>query len=264
VTDALRQDDPRDAAAEAPPQVFARAIVTPPAPPWEQARAAALEARHGAPLPLPELLHRVKRLSGWAPGRPGRFAVFYVRTKEFRTAFETSIDVDGQMVKVAFGLGGEQVRRLQDWATLLLLFVLVGALLGTGVSLALGARAQSASRLEAAETLGAAKLAAAHAYRRRIAQARDLQTALGRARPVGEVIGDLTWAATTKTPDARIAAVHWQGGVMAIEARGDQPPFEAPDRHIERAPRPLRPGVSLWGVGPKAIATPSQPRSSGP
>ncbi|HEX4712063.1 hypothetical protein [Phenylobacterium sp.] len=265
MTDALRKDysiEAEPTLAEGHPQVFARAIVTPPAPPWEQVRVATLDARHGAPVPISELIHRVKRLSGWAPGRPGRFAVFYVRAKEFRTPFETSVDVDGQLVKVAFGLGGEQVRRARDGAMVLLWFVVLGALVGAGVTLAFGARAQAARRLEAAEKLGAAKLAAAQAYRRQVAQARELRTVLGRARPVGDVIGDLTWVATSKTPEARIAAVHWQGEGMAIEARGDQPPFEATDRHIERAPHPLRPGVSLWGIGPRQDLTrSSQPAS---
>ena len=101
MTDALRKELPLGSgptAVDDHPQVFARAIVTPPAPPWEQIRAANLEARHGAPLPLAELMHRVKRLSGWAPGRPGRFAVFYVRSKEFRSPFEAKVDVDGQTV----------------------------------------------------------------------------------------------------------------------------------------------------------------------
>jgi len=266
VTDALRKELPFEAepaAAGDHPQVFARAIVTPPAPPWEQNRAANLDARHGAPLPLSELIHRVRRLSGWAPGRPGRFAVFYVRTREFRAPFETKVEVDGQLVKVAFGVGGDQVRRVQGWAGIFLLLVLVGAVLGTGAVVAIGARTQSTARLEAAEKLAATKLAAAQAYRRQIAQARDLRNALGRARPMGDVVSDLTWAATSKTPEARIAAVHWQGGVMAVEVRGEQPPFAAPDRRLERAPHPLRAGVWLWGVGPKGSGA-DRPSSATP
>lgn len=234
-----------------PPQVFAKAIVTPPGAPWEQMKAANLEARHGAPLPLSELIHRVKRLSRWAPGRPGRFAVFYVRTKEFRAPFETQIDVDGQLVKVAFGVGSEQVRRAQGWVVILLLLVGVGAVLGTGAVLAMSARSQSTARLAAAETLSGSRLASAQAYHGRFAQARDLRSMLGRGRPITDLVSDLSWVAMSKTPEARIAAVHWQGGVMAVEVRGEAPPFASVDRHLERAPRPLRLGVWLWGVGPK-------------
>jgi len=257
VTDALRKELPLESGpttVESHPQVFVRAIVTPPAPPWEQTRAANLEARHGAPLPLAELLHRVKRLAPWAPGRPGRFGVFYVHAKEFRAPFETEVEVDGQSVKVAFGRAGDQVQRAQGWAVILLLFVLTGAGLGTGLVLATGARAQAEARLATAEKLGAERFAAAQAYRRQVAQARELRLALGRGRSISDLVGDLTWVATSKTPEARLAAVHWQGGVMAVEVRGEQPPFAAPDRRLERAAHPLRAGVWLWGIGAKQAA----------
>jgi hypothetical protein len=254
MSDALRKDWPSEAeTSQAPehPQVFARAIVTPPAPPWEQMRAATLEAQHGAPLPLPELVHRIKRLARWAPGRPGRFAVFYVRSKEFRAPFETTVDVDGQSVKVAFGLGGEQVRRARGWAAVLGLLVLTGAVLGTAATLAFRARDEAEIRLESAEKVGSRKLASAMHYQAQIAQARALRAAIGRAQPIGIMINDLSWIGASKAPEARLAAVHWQGGVMAVEVRGDQAPFPAADRHLERAAHALRAGVWLWGIGPK-------------
>jgi len=103
--------------------------------------------------------------------RPGRFAVFYVRAKEFRAPFEANVDVDGQLVKVAFGLGGGQVRRAQGWAMILLVLVLVGGgardrdRLGDGRTNPIGDA--TGRRREAWRQ----KLAAAQAYRRQIAQA---------------------------------------------------------------------------------------------
>src|SRR5688572_20809131 len=96
------QIDEADGVAAAPPQVFVRTFSTPSGLPWEQARAARLDAEHGAPLPLRDLLHRVKRLSPWSPGAVGRYAVFYVRRRDYRGAFETTVDVDGQPVRVTF------------------------------------------------------------------------------------------------------------------------------------------------------------------
>ncbi|HEX3365605.1 hypothetical protein [Phenylobacterium sp.] len=262
MTDALRRDvrpEPEPARPEDHPRVFTRAIVTPPAPPWEQARAANLDARHGAPLPLPDLVHRVRRLSGWAPGRPGRFAVFYVRAAELRGPFEAAVEVEGQTVKVAFGQGGASTQRIQSLAAVLLLFGLTGAVLGAGAVMALNARAEATGQLEAAEKLAAAKLAAAQGFHRQVVQARDLHTALGAARPIADVLADLSWVGTSKTPEARVAAVHWKGGVMAVEVRGEDPPFPASDRRLERATRPLRPGVWLWGVGPRSAQDASAP-----
>jgi hypothetical protein len=115
--------------------------------------------------------------------------------------------------------------------------------------------------LAAAEKLGAQRFAAAQAYRRQIAQARELRLALGRGRSIGDLMGDLTWVAASKSPDARVAAVHWQGGVMAVEVRGEAPPFATVDRRLERAPHPLRAGVWLWGVGPRQTS-PDRPSST--
>jgi hypothetical protein len=253
----LRDADVETAAAAPPPKVFVRALTTPPAPPWEQARAARLDARLGAPLPLAELVHQVRRLDRWGPGRPGRYGAFYVRAREFREPFETSVEVEGQSVTVRFGAASPDLRRLQGLGSALLALVLCGAILGAGVALALGARREATAQLEADELLAAARLKMAEAFRHRSNQARDLRTLVGHARPLGEVVGDLTWVATSKTPEARVVGVHWERGLLAVEARGEQPPFLAVDRPIERAEKPLRPGVWLWAVGrPQDLASP--------
>lgn len=244
-----------DMAAEAPkptappPQVFVRALVTPPGPPWEQARAARLDARHGAPLAIAELVHQVRRLERWAPGRPGRYGAFYVRAREFREPFEARVEVDGQTVAVRFGAPARDFGQLRGAGAAVLAVVLSGAILGAGVTLALSARGAASVRLEAAEQLGQRKLKMAEAARTRATQARDLRALVGHGRPLGEVIGDLTWVATSKTPEARLVGVHWERGLLAVEARGEQPPFLAVDRPIERSEKPLRPGVWLWAIG---------------
>jgi hypothetical protein len=238
-----------EAGASATPHVFVRALSTPPGPPWEQARAARLDARHGAPLPLPELMHQVRRLDRWAPGQPGRYAAFYIRAREFREPFEASVDVDGRPVRVKFGASGPDLRRFQGMGAAVLAIALCGAILGTGITLALGARREAEARLAAAEQFAAARLKLAQAHRDRSNQARDLRALVGHARPLAEVLGDLTWVATSKTPEARLTGVHWERGLLAVEARGEQPPFLAVDRPIERSPKPLRAGVWLWAVG---------------
>lgn len=244
----LEAEGAEPAAPKPAPQVFVRALTTPPGAPWEQARAARLDARHGAPLPIAELVHQVRRLGRWAVGQPGRYAAFYVRAREFREPFETTVDVDGQAVKVRFGAAGADMQRLRGLAAAVVLVVLAGAVLGAGVMLALGARSEATAQLEADEQLAASRLKMAQAYRDRSNQARDLRVAVGRARPLADVMADLTWVATSKTPEARIVGVHWEDGLLAVEARGEQPPFLAVDRPIERSAKPLRPGVWLWAV----------------
>jgi hypothetical protein len=244
-------DEPAGAAAEvhAPPKVFVRALTTPPGAPWEQARAARLDAQHGAPLPISELMHQVRRLDRWGPGRSGQFAAFYVRVREYREPFETPVEVDGQTVRVRFGTPTQDVRRLQAAGAVLFALVLSGAVMGAGAVLALRARGEASTQLAADEQLARTRLAAAQAFRDRSNQASDLRSLVGQARPLGEVVADLTWVATSKTPEARVVGIHWERGLLAVEARGEQPPFLAADRPLERSGKPLRPGVWLWAVG---------------
>lgn len=244
----LREIEPATDAAKAP-HVFVRAVSVPPGWPWEQARAARLEAEHGAPLPLSELMHQVRRLSPWGLGKPGRFGVFYLRRQEFRGPFETIVDVDGQAVKLAFGTPAGRVRRLQGAGVAVGLCVLVGAILGAGVALALGIRSEAEARLEAVEQRAATRLRAAEAAKARIEQVRDLESLVAGGRPLDAVLDDLSWVALAKTPEARLVGVHWEGGLLAVEARGEATPFLSADRPLERAETPIRPGVWLWAVG---------------
>lgn len=246
-------EDHAEPIALAHPQVFVRAFVTPPGAPWEQSKAADLEARHGAPLPVADLMFRVRRLAGWTPGRPGRFAVFYVRAQEFREPFETEVDVDGQRVKVAFGSSGEQLQRAKLIGLAIGLLVAVGAVLGGGLTLALSARAEVNAQIELLELRSQQRLRAAKAFQQQKDLTQSLGAAVGRSGRMRDVLSDLAWVATSKAPEARIIAVHWERGVLAVETRGEVAPFAAPDRRVERVEEPLRPGVWLWGVSHEGL-----------
>jgi hypothetical protein len=69
----------------------------------------------------------------------------------------------------------------------------------------------------------------------------------------------MAWAGAAKAPAAHIDALHWERGYMAVEVRGDTPPFANPDRAVLKADKPSRPGVWLWGVEPAAAARPADP-----
>jgi hypothetical protein len=242
--------DEAEPKAERPqPQVLVRVIVTPPGAPWEQARAAKLDAQHGAPLPISELIHQLRRLAPWAPGRPGRYAVFYLRAREFHAPFETTVEVDGQPLPVRFGTPARDAARVKLAGLALILLVLTGAVLGASTLLALRVREAANVRLEAAEQMATSRLRMAEAFSKRTNDTQDLRALVGSARPLSDVISDLTWVATSRTAEARIVGVHWDRSLLAVEARGDQPPLLAVDRPLRRSDRPLRPGVWLWAVG---------------
>jgi hypothetical protein len=243
---------------DAPPEVFLRTFVTPPGAPWTQARAAALEVRHGAPLPLGDLMHRVKRLEGWGPGRPARFAAFYIRRRDYRRPFETLVDVDGAPVRVAFGARAQHFGRLRSLALAGAAAALSVGLVASGTVAALNARAEVAGRLDTAARQIAVRLSQGRETAGRLETSRAIAQVQGHAGLPAEVLDDLEWLAHARTPEAQILAVHWDHGLLAVEARGEAAPVAATDREVVRAPRPLRAGVWLWGIRRRPVGAGSE------
>lgn len=238
-------------------KVFPRVIATPAAPPWDQIRSAHLDARLGAPLPLTEVIYRLKRLEPWALGRAGRFVAFYVRTREIGDRLDATVMVEGRPLEVSFLSGAEQTRRARKLA----LGAVVGALCvlpPAGAILAASAkRAEVAEQLDRAEQDGQRKVREARGVEQLKKQARALNAAGGQDRRMQTVLSDLAWASTAKVQSVKIEAVHWDRGYMAVEARGEDAPFQRADRLVKRFEKPVRRGVWLWGVAPK-----EKPRSS--
>jgi hypothetical protein len=265
MANATVQDFPTGARPpEAPPapQVLVRTFTIPAGLPWDQTRAAQLEARHGAPLPIGEVLHRLKRLEGWGLTRSARFAVFYVRRRDYSGPFETTVDVEGETVQVAFGAGAAPSGRRPSWGRL-------GGLAGFGAFFAVGAvvlallatsvvsgRDQAEQRLETLESSGGSKLRAARKLEADRARIQVLNLARGSAATPQELLDDLSWISHARTPDARLVAVHWDHGLIAVESRGESVPLVVGDRQIVRAAR-AKSALSLWGVS-RAHPVPNQ------
>jgi hypothetical protein len=260
----LDAEAPADAAANSEgsspgePQVFVRTLAAPPGWPWEQRRGAELETRHGAPLPLSELLYRIRRLEPWRPGAPARFAAFYVLARDVDDQLEASAEVDGRQIAVTFGrVRGQSLRAgrlgLTAVAGAAVLLVVVSAI-GTGLS----KRTETAAALATAEQRTETKLRRLQARERQAEEERLLRLQLERGVALREVVKDLAWVSAEKAPDVGIEALHWREGLMALEVRGKQAPFEFSDeRRVERAKRPIRKGVWLWGVGAKPGGAPT-------
>jgi hypothetical protein len=242
--------------AEAPkrereePKIFVRVIPTPPGMPWDQARAAALEARVGAPLPLGEVVYQLKRVEPWSRGRPGRHAAFYIRAGEVGDLLEASPRVDGRPIAVRFQSFAEQRRRLRKLAVAVASAVVAGLVVVGLAAAVLGARAKNAERLEAVEQSALHKLKQAEALASLKRQSRVLETRHVRGRSLKDALADLAWAAAAKAPAARIEALHWDQGDLVVEVRGEDPPFTQTDRTVSKSPKPARAGVFLWGVAP--------------
>lgn len=245
------------------PKVFVRALSTPAGLPWDQARAAALEARLGAPLPIGELAYQLRRLDRWSPGAPSRWAAFYIRTEAVGDRFEANPVVDGQPVPVVFTSRAERRRRSRKFlrvATSMGLAIVI--CLGAGVS-ALSIRGRAEAELANAEQVATARLTLARRLHRLKAQTRALDGASLRERNLGTALADLAWAAAAKAPDARLLAVHWDHGLMVFEVKGETVPFTSADRAIKKAEKAVAPGVTLWGVGPAVTSSDSARNAEG-
>lgn len=253
----LRLVDDEAAPAPVQPRVFVRTISAPPGLPWEQARAAGLEARMGAPLPLHGVAYQVRRLEGWAPGHPARFAAFYVRAAEVGDALAAEIEVDGRMLSVRFSSDAARRRRARALAAISGAAGGVALALAIALVFALGLRAQADARLESLEQRAAARLSQAQKLNELKRQTAALDQAQARSRGLDQVLDDLALVSAAKTPGAHIQAFHWDRGYAAVEVRGEAAPFTSLDRGAQRAAHELRPGVWLWGLAPASARAPA-------
>ncbi len=251
----LSRDEPAGPADQALPQVFSRVFAVPSGAPWEQARAAQLEVRHGSPLPIAELIWRLRRLDAWRPRQACRYAVFYIRSREYAAPFEATVDLEGESVRVAFGLATDNLRRARRAGLAAALAAVCGIAVALGIVTALQAQSRATQAVEGLGRTLEAKTRLARAIQRQRAQGRELRTAVGQAGRIEDVLVDLAWASSAKSPDARINAVHWDHGLLAVETHGEAAPFTASDRQIEKSSQPLRPGTWLWGVRPPLISS---------
>ncbi len=243
---------PQDVPTE-PPQVFVRTFLVPPGAPWIQVRAASLEVRHGSPLPLADLMHRLKRREGWSPGQPGRFAAFYIRRSDYRSPFETVVDVDGEAFRVAFGANAPDLRRLRSLVVAGALMTVMLGLVALGVGTALTARADVDGRLDVLARQAAARAREGRQIQAQLQVGVALARAEGRAGLSSDVLDDLDWLSHARTAEVQILAVHWDHGLLAVESRGEATPIAATDRDVVRSPRPIKPGVWLWGVRRRSV-----------
>ncbi len=246
-------ESPEPPSSPAGPTVFVRTFSAPPGLPWDQSRVAVLEARSGAPLPLGEVIYQLRRLDPWFVGRAARYAAFYVRAQEGGD-LQSTVEVNGRPMRVRFLSVAARNRRARSLAVLAGVTGGLALVVSAAVTTALTTRAETAERLDAIAQIAAAKARAATTLERRRLTGQALDAAGVRSLSLSAVLGDLDWASTAQAPGARIEAFHWDHGHIAVEARGDTPPFMPGARTAVRAGKPLRPRVWLWGVEPARAA----------
>jgi hypothetical protein len=231
-----------------PAQILLRGVTTPPATPWDQARAAEMEARLQSPLPAEIVVWRLRRLQGWRPGAPGRFVAAYVRRADVGDGLAASEAFEGRDLQFEFIPPGRRQALARRFVLAAAAAGAASLVLAVAVATALQGRGETAARLAGLEqTLDRQqRQQAARAY---LASRDQLLASAGMAaQQPSRVLSDLAWMAQNRVEGVNLEAVLWEPGLVAAEVRGDQAPFQATDRALRRADRPIRPGVSLWGV----------------
>jgi len=242
-------DDDFDIPIEKPAvQPHVRLITTLAALPWDQAKAASLEARSGAPLPLDQLALTVKRLGPWRRGVPGRFAAVYVRRDEVGERLEVPVHLDGAEASVSFLSPAEQRRRYGGLMAVVIAAAAATFMIAVGAGMALDRRAATEAELQRLEQQANTKAVQVRRGAALAAQNRAIAIEQLDGRSVGDLLADLDWLSAAKAPDARVRAVHWDHGYLALEAKGDASPLLPSNREVRRAERPVEQGVWLWGV----------------
>jgi len=242
-------------------RVFGRSISVPPGFPWDQAKAARLEARVSSPLPAHEVALQMRRLDAWAPGRPARYAAFYARRADVRAGLSELVEIDGVPLEVLFASPETAARRRTTVIAIAASVAAFVSVLVVSVGAAMTARCDAEEQVSRLELSIDQRTHALAVRSKSLNEARALDNSGLADRDIDHVLNDLAWVGANKGADVRFLSWYWDRGVMAVEVRGSAPPFSASDREIRRAEKPTQRGVWLYGI---ASAKASNASGAGP
>ncbi len=227
---------------------FTRVLSVPPAWPWDQARAARLEAQHTSPVSGDSINILVRRLEPWRLNEPGRYVAVYLRAGEARAGQGFDIEVQGRRVHIDLpspALRAAMIRERAWQAGAVIAIVLGMGCLGT---LTFQRRDAFDDRLTADETRIHRE---AHLAKAVLQAGRDAQTLAGAGldhQDLDQALADLKYVTLAKDPAVRVDAFYWNKGYWAVEGEGDAPPVRDANLNLQRSARPVRRGVWLWAA----------------
>jgi hypothetical protein len=229
-----------------PPSIFAKAIATPPGLPWDQARAAEMEARRAAPLPMANLSLQLRRLEPWRFRQAGRYAAFYTRSDQVGTGFTGSTRLGSQLFTVDFQPPGEAAARAKRMSVATSLGAVFAIVAAWAIGSALTLHAHTAKELRHLGEETAQRLTRAQSLVTLKRQTVALAGIVDRGAPLSDVLADLGEASSARKADVQIESFHWRPTVYGVLVRGDGVPY--PENLARRADRPLRPDLWIWAV----------------
>jgi hypothetical protein len=231
----------------APTDIFVHVIAVPAAGPWDQIRAARMSAELGAPLPVGQSAVCVRRLGGWSPGRPGRFAIGYMRATDQPGERIRMVSVEGRSVRFVFLDPITQRARYRAW--------LVDAGLAVGVVLCLvaGGWTWEQRRDQAVDALQLrARQANLDLRDRRLTvlinhnlARMDSADLMGRSG--AKVAADLAWLDATRDRSSPLTSIAWDDRALHLTTTAARAPMQGAE---------LLAGTGLggrqWRVAPPA------------
>lgn len=226
---------------------FTRVLATPPGWPWDQSRAAMLEARHTSPVSSDGVNIIVRRLKAWAMGESGEFVAIYLRAGDPLPAQGLDVEVRGRTIHIELPSKAARAEQLKDQLTrvgaVAVMVVVVLAL----VTLAFERRTALDNHLGDAELQIDREAREAHALAHAKQNAEALSE-LGVTDGLDKAINDLAYVAAAKDPAARLDAFYWSKGFWAVEAHGNEAPVKDTGLTLQKSAKPVRPGVWLWAA----------------
>ncbi len=226
---------------------FTRVVMTPPGWPWDQTRAAMLEARHTSPLSNDGVNIIVRRLKSWAMGEGGEFVAIYLRAGDALPAQGIDVDVRGRSIHIDLPSRAARAEQLKDQVTRIAAVAVMVIVVLALITLAFERRTALDDHMGDAEVRIEHVAREAHAVASAKQDAEAL-TELGVTDGLDHAVGDLTYVTAAKDPAARLDAFYWSKGFWAIEAHGADAPIKDPGVTLQKSPKPVRPGVWMWAA----------------
>lgn len=224
-------------------RLFVSLVSTPPGMPWEQRRAAALEARLSSPLPGSQTAFQLVRRQAWRPRSQGLYAIVYARLTDIGAGRTVSVEIDGRTRKLSFPPPGQPsaapAGRLTPFVLIVGLLVLSGAVAHRLIDQRAAADL-ALSNLERRASAALRQAVPAAQARRRAAA---LDAAGAREMRLSGLLGSLAFASQARRPEAKIEAFRWNAGIASLDVAGAQSPLNAADVDLETT---ARPGGSAW------------------
>jgi hypothetical protein len=240
---------------------FTRLITTPPAFPWDQQRAAMLEARHTSPVAGamkgamsgdgPQIV--VRRLSPWKSNEGGRFVAIYFKPGDALNE-EVEVEVQGKLIKIDLNAKARLLDQMRQSSWLVGCVAVIIVCLGLQLGLTLQRRADADDQITQAESRFKHNALDLKTLARAKADAQALTELDLKSQSVSQVIHDLKTINATKQPQALIDSFLWDRGYWAVEARGPDVPLLVTGAPLKRSVKPVRQGVWLWLATPESKA----------